>query len=109
MKCYDVASFLSQSRSHVPSKASQAACVSQEEDEGCEDYWLNVSARAGRLWLRLGIVSSLDDETQREKEMEELRREGKRIVKECEGLGAVLQTVGAILTACLSKEFLVTK
>ena len=93
----------------MPSKEARAACDSQGEDEGSEDHWLDVSARAGRLWLRIGMVDSILDDMQREKEMEELRREGKSIVKECEGLGAALQTVGAVLTACLSKEFLVTK
>lgn len=31
------------------------------------------------------------------------------VVNECEGLGGTLQAVGAVLGACLSKEFLVAK
>lgn len=80
-----------------------------DEDDGCEDYWVNVSARAGGLWLRVGLVSQIVDDTQRESEMDILRKEGTDIAKECEGLGGTLQAIGAVLTACLSKEFLVAK
>ena len=70
---------------------------------------MNVSARAGELWLRIGLASMIDDESEWTSEMEVLRKEGEGILKECEGLGGTLQAVGAVLTACLSKEFLVAK
>jgi len=41
--------------------------------------------------------------------MEVLRKGGTEVVNECEGLGGTLQAVGAVLGACLSKEFLVAK
>ena len=99
MKCYQIAAFLSRRRTQPKTP--------EEDDDGCEDYWVNVSARAGELWLRIGIVSMMDGDV--EKEMETLRKEGAIIVKECEGLGGSLQAVAAVLTACLSKEFLVSK
>jgi hypothetical protein len=68
-----------------------------------------VSARAGELWLRVGLASELTDEGAREREMERLRKGGMGVVDECEGLGGTLQAVGAVLGACLSKEFLVAK
>lgn len=41
--------------------------------------------------------------------MKPLRRKGVEVAKECEGLGGTLRAVGAVLSAMLSKEFLVTK
>ncbi len=99
LKCYGVAAFLSRRRTQSK--------ISEEDDDGCEDYWVNVSARAGELWLRIGMLSMIDGEV--EKEMESLRKDGAIIVKECEGLGGTLQAVAAVLTACLSREFLVSK
>lgn len=106
LKCYQVAAFLSRPRDQSPSKRPHDVAA---EEEGCEDYWVNVSAKAGELWLRIGLASMIDDEMEYGKEMEVLRKEGVNISKKCEGLGGTLQAVGAVLTACLSKEFLVTK
>jgi hypothetical protein len=88
---------------------SKRAYDATEEEEGYEDYWVNVSARAGELWLRIGIASMIEDEIEWTKEMQVLRKEVVTIARECEGLGGTLQAVGAVLTACLSKEFLVAK
>jgi hypothetical protein len=41
--------------------------------------------------------------------MEILRKGGIEVVNKCEGLGGTLQAAGAILGACLPKEFLVAK
>ena len=101
-----MAAFLSRPRDQSPSKRPHDVAA---EEEGCEDYWVNVSAKAGELWLRIGLASMIDDEMEYGKEMEVLRKEGVNISKKCEGLGGTLQAVGAVLTACLSKEFLVTK
>ncbi|KIM38243.1 hypothetical protein M413DRAFT_447988 [Hebeloma cylindrosporum] len=98
LKCYQVAAYLSRRRTR-----------DEENDDGCEDRWVNVSARAGELWLRVGLANELADEDAREREMEVLRRGGMEVVNECEGLGGTLQAVGAVLGACLSTEFLVAK
>ncbi len=105
MKCYQVSAYLSRRKVRSPSKRA----YDDTEEECYEDYWVNVSARAGELWLRIGLASMIDDETEWTEEMEVLRKEGVNVVKECEGLGGTLQAVGAVLTACLSKEFLVAK
>lgn len=104
-----------------------------DNDEGCEDHWVNVSARAGEIWLRIGMLSRIvssslevfkengtrmDDnkengenknEKQWEKEMDELRISSEEVIAECEGLGGTLQAIGAVLSACLSKAFLKAK
>ena len=107
LKCYQVAAFLS--RRKTTRSPTKRAYDATEEEDGCEDYWVNVSARAGELWLRIGLANTIEDEIEWAKEIEVLRKEGVTIVKECEGLGGTLQAVGAVLTACLSKEFLVAK
>ncbi|KDR86097.1 hypothetical protein GALMADRAFT_235330 [Galerina marginata CBS 339.88] len=101
LKCYQVAAYLSRKR---PSNEPAS-----DEDDSCEDYWVNVSARAGELWLLIGAASEVIDAAQREYEMEALRKAGAGVVKECEGLGGTLKAIGAVLAASLSKEFLVTK
>jgi hypothetical protein len=101
LKCYQVAAYLSRRRTLKDQD--------QENDDGCEDRWVNVSARAGELWLRVGLANELADESARDREMEALRKGGMEVVNECEGLGGTLQAVGAVLGACLSKEFLVAK
>ncbi|KAJ3495993.1 hypothetical protein NLJ89_g10544 [Agrocybe chaxingu] len=120
LRCYQVAAFLSRKR--TPSSAFNSANANAphpslatptandgDEDDGCEDYWVNVSARAGDMWLRIGVLSAIEDDEERQEGLEVLRIPGLEIAKECEGLGGTLKTVGAILTACLAKEFLVTK
>ena len=104
------------------------------EDEGYEDHWVNASARAGEIWLRIGVLSRnaassssevfwknetrMDDEKENEesksgkqweREMNELRVSSKEVITQCEGLGGTLQAIGAVLNACLSKAFLETK
>lgn len=106
LKCYQVAAYLSRRRAPIEVKSSDD---SDEDDDGCEDPWMNVSACAGELWLRIGLAGELIDDEAREHEMEVLRTKAVDVVKECEGLGGTLQAVGAVLAACLSKEFLVTK
>ena len=102
-------------------------------DEGYEDHWVNTSARVGEIWLRIGVLSrsassstealgesearmahekendGSESEKQWQKEMNELRMSSEEVIAECEGLGGTLQTIGAILRACLSKAFLEVK
>ncbi|KAF9476022.1 hypothetical protein BDN70DRAFT_839938 [Pholiota conissans] len=102
IKCYRVAAYLSQQRS---SRSEE----SDEQDDGCEDRWVNVSARAGELWLRVGLAGEEEDEAEFVRVMQVLRKEGKEVVKECQGLGGTIEAVGAVLEACLAEEFLVAK
>lgn len=104
-----------------------------DEDEGCEDHWVNVSARVGEIWLKIGVLSrtaaasseavrdnearmdhekeNRDSESEKrwEREMSELRASSEEVIAECEGLGGTLQAIGAVLNACLSKAFLEAK
>ena len=133
-KCYKAAAFLSRKRMIGETKRLN---VNNEEapanDEGCEDHWLNTSARVGEIWLRIGVLSRsassssealmkndarMDHEkendgsvieNQWQKEMDELRRSSEEVIVECEGLGGTLQAIGAILRACLSEAFLQVK
>lgn len=104
MKCYQVAAYLSQRRF-----STRAVAADDDDCEGCEDPWINVSARAGELWLKIGLAGELVDINEREWEMEALRKTSSDVIKECAGLGGTLQAVGEVLAACLAKEFLVTK
>ncbi|KAH9486026.1 hypothetical protein JR316_0000090 [Psilocybe cubensis] len=106
LKCYQVAAYLSRRRAPNEIRFDDKY---GEDTDGCEDPWVNVSARAGELWLRIGLASEQTDEGTREYEMEILRARAVDVVKECEGCGGTLQAVGAVLAACLSKEFLATK
>ena len=100
-------------------------------DEGCEDHWVNTAARVGEIWLQIGVLSrsasseafeksearmdhekendGSESEKQWQKEMNELRMSSEEVIAECEGLGGTLQTIGAILRACLSKAFFQVK
>ena len=102
-------------------------------DDGCEDHWVNASARVGEIWLRIGVLSrsasssseafgkseakmdhekennGSEIENQWQKEMNELRISSEEVIAECEELGGTLQAIGAILRACLSKAFLQVK
>ncbi|KAF5312032.1 hypothetical protein D9619_002393 [Psilocybe cf. subviscida] len=126
-RCYRVAAWLSRPRttgessSSSPSKKASRTHMHQEEtgededkdgaeeDDGQEDYWLNVSARAGDLWLRVGLAGLISDQDGWDRAMKPLREEGKAILQECEGLGGTLQAVGAVLGACLGEECLDVK
>ena len=70
---------------------------------------MNASARAGELWLKIGLAGELADGSEREREMEVLRKTGSDVIKDCTGLGGTLEAVSEVLAACLAKEFLVTK
>ena len=102
LKCYQVAAFLSSRR---PSDKD----VDHPDNDGCEDSWVNVSARAGEIWLRTGLAADEIDEEVFARTMKSLRKSGEAVARECEGLGGALQAVGAVLTAVLSTEFLVNK
>ncbi|KAG6875937.1 hypothetical protein C0993_006661 [Termitomyces sp. T159_Od127] len=79
---------------------------------GKMDEWVGCAARAGEVWIRIGEFRRLgggDDRAEDRigrKEMDELRREGEKIAKECEGHGAALHAVGELLRACLAEEIL---
>ena len=132
-KCYKVAAFLSRERTIGETKQNVNVKEVPANDDGCEDRWVNASARVGEIWLRIGVLSrraSSDSETfgkneakidhekendgresekQWQKEMNELRISSEEVIAECEGLGGTLQAIGAILSACLSKAFLQAK
>ncbi|KAF8956457.1 hypothetical protein BDZ97DRAFT_1925469 [Flammula alnicola] len=84
LKCYQVAAILSRRR--TTKKESES-----DEEDGCEDH------------------CEFTDEVEWEREMKPLRKTSAEVIKECEGLGGTLQAIGAVLAACLSKEFLVAK
>lgn len=110
LKCYKVAAHLSRARDSTKNPPKTYAEADQEEEDAqSEDLWINVSARAGELWLRIGMISEIEDEVGRERQMELLRPRVAQVVKQCQGLGGALQSVGEILSACSSKEYLVTK
>ena len=132
-KCYKVAAFLSRKRMiGETKKLNDNDKEAPPNDEGCEDRWVNTSARVGEIWLRIGVLSRsassssqafkksetrMDHEKEndgsesekRQKEMNELRMSSEEVIAECEGLGGTLQAIGAILRACLSKAFLQVK
>jgi len=136
-KCYKVAAFLSRKRMIGETKKlgaddKDAPADNRDEDEGCEDHWVNVSARVGEIWLRIGVLSRAvssssetfgkneahekendNDESEREKqwqrELNELKISSEEVIAECEELGGTLQAIGALLNACLSKAFLQAK
>ena len=134
-KCYKIAAFLSRKRMIGETKKLNG--IDKEataNDEGCEDHWVNTSARVGEIWLRIGVLSrsassssssafrksearmdhekendGSESENHWQKEMNELRASSEEVITECEGLGGTLQAVGAILRACLSNAFLEVK
>ncbi|KAF8953527.1 hypothetical protein BDZ97DRAFT_596599 [Flammula alnicola] len=55
------------------------------------------------------LAREFRNEVEWERETRPLRKTGAEVIKECEGLGGTLQAIGAVLAACLSKEFLVAK
>lgn len=85
-------------------------------DDPGEDEWVRVAARAGEMWLRIGVVrtrrseiesSQLDSELQQE--LYELRKEGTIVARECAGMGGTLMAVGEVISACLATEYLSAK
>ncbi|KAG6829043.1 hypothetical protein H0H92_005874 [Tricholoma furcatifolium] len=96
-----------------------AACVAKESRSGSTDEWVLCAAKAGELWVRVGVLrlaaaqrDQCDEEVLQsrcEREMFALRKEGTALAKECESRGAALHAVGELLRACLAEEFLVGK
>ncbi|KAF8059472.1 hypothetical protein FPV67DRAFT_1633690 [Lyophyllum atratum] len=79
---------------------------------GERDEWVRVAARAGEVWVRVGLVRARrthGEEREVELEMERLRKRGEEVVRECEGLGGTLMAVGELLKACLAEEVLGAK
>ncbi|KAG5719286.1 hypothetical protein E4T56_gene13334 [Termitomyces sp. T112] len=101
---------------------SVAAFVAGEGRGGEMDEWVKCAARAGEVWVRIGqlrqssdvsregeweeLRGGLDEEKDGKSEMDELRKEGEKVAKECEGRGAALRAVGELLKACLAEEIL---
>ncbi|KAF8079396.1 hypothetical protein FPV67DRAFT_1664028 [Lyophyllum atratum] len=104
LRCYEVAAYV-------------AAGTGEEGGEGGErDEWVRVAARAGEVWVRVGLVRARrthgeerEVELELEMEMERLRKRGGEVVRECEGLGGTLMAVGEVLRACLAEEVLGAK
>lgn len=81
--------------------------------DGEEDTWINAAARAGELWLRIGLFrqssSSVMGEEEREKELNRLRKIGESVTKDCRGLDGTLEAIAEVLESCLTKEFTTAK
>lgn len=94
--------------------------ITEDDDdlEQCpEDTWVHASARAGEIWLRIGLIrqraktgqDNKDSTRSVEAEVEQLAAEGAALARLCEGLGGTLRAVGEVLKACLSNEVLKSK
>jgi hypothetical protein len=94
--------------------------MTEDDDdlEQCpEDTWVHASARAGEIWLRIGLIrqrarpdqDNKDSTRLTEEEVEQLAAEGGALARQCEGLGGTLRAVGEVLKACLSNEVLKSK
>jgi len=101
----------------------------EDEYEEGRDEWLCVAARAGEVWVRVGVVrgrvmkmrirtkGNADDRHEEQErrevdtELESLRVLGSNVCAECDALGGTLSTIACVLRACLvkDKEFLVAK
>ncbi|KAG5642228.1 hypothetical protein DXG03_003373 [Asterophora parasitica] len=120
VRCYKVAGWVASGRG-----GGEGEEVEKERDE-----WVRVAARVGEVWVRLGILrrdkragdedngdlqeTRAEDglryrQREQEHELEDLRRLGKDVMAECEGLGGTLMAVGEVLRACLGDEFLGAK
>ena len=114
LKCYQVAAFLA-------SGGGDCDC-----EEG-KDEWVRVAARAGEVWVRIGVVRrrimkmrmrtmgcAEDRERERKEtdaELESLRILGTAVCAECDALGGTLSSIASVLRACLvnEKEYLSAK
>ena len=94
--------------------------MTEDDDdlEQCpEDTWVHASARAGEIWLRIGLIrqrartnqDNKDSTRLTEEEVEQLAAEGGVLARQCEGLGGTLRAIGEVLKACLSNEVLKSK
>jgi hypothetical protein len=126
LQCYQIAAWLSRKRDHRINYSSSASHKSTRKfgsstsvdanetlDDGEEDFWLNTAARAGELWLRIGLLRQMSStempEEEREMELKQLRKTGESVVKDCRGLGGTLETIAEILDSCLTKELVKAK
>ncbi|KXN87809.1 hypothetical protein AN958_08125 [Leucoagaricus sp. SymC.cos] len=112
LQCYQIAAWLSRKRDHQ----SYPNANTNEETavvDGEEDFWLNTAARAGELWLRIGLLrqtpsTEMSDEAC-EKGLNRLRKLGESVTKDCRGLGGTLEAIAEVLDSCLTKEFVKAK
>jgi hypothetical protein len=82
-----------------------------------EDTWVNASARAGEMWLRIGLIrqrarnqgDNEDSARLAQEEIGALAAEGEAVARQCEGLGGTLRAIGEVLKACFSNEVLKSK
>ncbi|KAF8346134.1 hypothetical protein F5887DRAFT_962841 [Amanita rubescens] len=82
-----------------------------------EDTWVHASARAGEMWLRIGLIrqrarnqgDNEDSARLAQEEIGALAAEGEAVALQCEGLGGTLRAIGEVLKACLSNEVLKSK
>ncbi|KIL71185.1 hypothetical protein M378DRAFT_154670 [Amanita muscaria Koide BX008] len=101
-------------RSVSPKKKRQLRSLDiDEEEQYPEDTWVYTSARAGEIWLRIGLARQRargeDQDHGTNAEIEELTAEGEAIAQECDGLGGTLKAVGEVIRSCLSGEILRSK
>jgi len=125
LQCYQIAAWLSRKRDH-PSSANirskskpmsvdiRSNQVAEDTNiDGEEDLWLSTVARAGELWLRIGMLrqTPTSDRTEeaREKELKQLRKTGEIVTQDCRSLGGTLDTIAEVLDSCLTKEFVKAK
>jgi hypothetical protein len=84
---------------------------------GEKDEWVRVAARAGQVWVRLGLMRrgktplGMNETANANPEaaVEELRELGAAVARECEGMGGNLMAIGEVIRACLVKEYLGAK
>ncbi len=82
-----------------------------------EDTWVYASARAGEMWLRIGLIrqharnqgDNEDSARLAQEKIGALAAEGEAIARQCEGLGGTLRAIGEVLKACFSNEVLKSK
>jgi len=131
IQCYQIAAWMSRKRDHRSSTDTRPKSKSEpifvasidinsnqiaegNNIDGEEDLWLNTAARAGELWLRIGILrrqtptSDIAEEA-REKELNWLRKIGETVTQDCRGLGGALETIAEVLDSCLTKELVKAK
>ncbi|GLB43801.1 hypothetical protein LshimejAT787_1403130 [Lyophyllum shimeji] len=104
VRCYRVAGWVASG-----SAGAGAGEIHEGQGEREKDEWVRAAARAGEVWVRLGMVRRRRDDGDVASEMEELRTLAKVVVEECEGLGGTLMAVAEVLRACLGEEFVAAK
>lgn len=127
LQCYQVAAWLSRkrgqherhsspylrSRGDGSTSTNASSNIIPESIDGEEDPWINTAARAGELWLRIGLLRQSPptemSEHEKEREMETLRKVGEGVTKDCRGLGGTLDAIAEVLDSCLTKEFVKAK